>query len=305
MATTISAKLQNFKFERILHEDPSHRKLVILGRIAQETSSDNLETNDDLAILVIEKTHFEKSETNLISSRISAPFTNATENDIYTWFSAFLLKGDYPDVRIQMTFPATLDHIAKYSPEIPRLVAETENLYHNKIKPYIDSLPVSKIQWVYNILEHKKETESIVAENIDPQNGFIILPDMKWDSKSNPDQFYLQLIVTRRDIRSLRDLRGTDIQFLKDLQIEIARVVFENFGIDSNQIRAFIHYPPSYYHFHIHITPLTLTDLPSATIPRAHLLETVISNLEFDPEYYKKITLHYSIGENHPIWKIL
>lgn len=31
---------------------------------------------------------------------------------------------------------------------------------------------------VYNILEHKKESETIVYEDPDPSTGFIIVPDM-------------------------------------------------------------------------------------------------------------------------------
>lgn len=34
---------------------------------------------------------------------------------------------------------------------------------------------------VYNILERKKETDSILYANNDPENGFVILPDLKWD----------------------------------------------------------------------------------------------------------------------------
>ena len=38
-------------------------------------------------------------------------------------------------------------------------------------------------QWVYNILEKKTESERIVYEDADPETGFILLPDMKWDCK--------------------------------------------------------------------------------------------------------------------------
>ncbi len=39
------------------------------------------------------------------------------------------------------------------------------------------------LQWVYNILEKKQESERIVFEDPDPETGFILLPDMKWDCK--------------------------------------------------------------------------------------------------------------------------
>lgn len=39
------------------------------------------------------------------------------------------------------------------------------------------------LQWVYNILEKKAEADRIVFEDPDPQVGFVLLPDFKWDQK--------------------------------------------------------------------------------------------------------------------------
>lgn len=39
------------------------------------------------------------------------------------------------------------------------------------------------LQWVYNILEKKAEAERIVYEDPDPDVGFVLLPDFKWDQK--------------------------------------------------------------------------------------------------------------------------
>jgi len=33
-------------------------------------------------------------------------------------------------------------------------------------------------------LEHKKEVDKIAFEDEDPETGFVILPDMKWDGKT-------------------------------------------------------------------------------------------------------------------------
>ena len=35
------------------------------------------------------------------------------------------------------------------------------------------------IDWVYNILEHRKEAETIIFEDPDPEMGFVLLPDYK------------------------------------------------------------------------------------------------------------------------------
>jgi hypothetical protein len=45
------------------------------------------------------------------------------------------------------------------------------------------SLSVSLDITSLNILEHKSEVEHIIAEDTDPQNGFVLLPDFKWDKK--------------------------------------------------------------------------------------------------------------------------
>ena len=34
-------------------------------------------------------------------------------------------------------------------------VVETPEVYERIVRPYIDSIPASRIQWVYNILEKK------------------------------------------------------------------------------------------------------------------------------------------------------
>lgn len=36
-------------------------------------------------------------------------------------------------------------------------------------------------QWVYNILEKKAEADRIIHENPDPCNGFVLVPDFKWN----------------------------------------------------------------------------------------------------------------------------
>lgn len=42
-------------------------------------------------------------------------------------------------------------------------------------------------QWVCNILEKKAEVERIVYEDPDPDVGFILLPDFKWDQRQVTD----------------------------------------------------------------------------------------------------------------------
>lgn len=49
-------------------------------------------------------------------------------------------------------------------------------------------------QWVCNILEKKAEVERIVYEDPDPEVGFILLPDFKWDQRQVTDKRLLAVI---------------------------------------------------------------------------------------------------------------
>lgn len=77
------------------------------------------------------------------------------------------------------------------------------------------------IQWVYNCLEYKREKEMIkydtATENDknDENNGFLLLPDLKWSGKIN--ELYLLAIVKKRNIKSLRDLTAEHLPLLKNI----------------------------------------------------------------------------------------
>ena len=73
------------------------------------------------------------------------------------------------------------------------------------------------LQWVFNILEHKKEADRIVFEDPSPEIGFILLPDLKWDAKQVAD-LYLIAIVHQKDIKSLRDLNDKHLPLLKNIK---------------------------------------------------------------------------------------
>ena len=70
----------------------------------------------------------------------------------------------------------------------------------------------------------------------------------------------------------------------------------EETGVSSDQVMAYIHYPPSVYQLHIHFKyPL---GPPSHDAFRVHLLSTVINNLAIDGDYYKKSLLQLPVYLN-------
>lgn len=214
------------------------------------------------------------------------------------------------DAKINVICPATQAHVDKYSTQSKLMVYETPEVYRTKIRPYIESIPQSRIQWVYNILEHKKEVESILYEDPDPKLGFIILPDLKWDQKTL-SSLYLQGIVHDRSLRSLRDLKKHHAPLLRNIRDKAALVAQQRFGLrlqpepeSRGMLRCFIHYHPSFYHLHVHILSASFTSHPGAIVGQAHLLEDVIDLLELGVDFEQR-TIGYALGERHYLWDVL
>lgn len=49
---------------------------------------------------------------------------------------------------------------------------------------------MKKISWVYNILDGTAKKDSIYLQDNDPEKGFILFKDMKWNGMM--DNLYLQ-----------------------------------------------------------------------------------------------------------------
>lgn len=263
--------LKGFCLERLLDEDPKQKSAILLGTLSSAAEASQ-------AILIIEKTHFSDRFYSQISAgqvsdlpqadaRTEAQTVPQTDvfscvkslgqNDIYTWLLAWLNQkqnGELADadVKLSLICPATQTHIDKYSAQRKVMLSETPEMYARKVLPWIDSFPPSRIQWVYNILEHKKEANTILYENPDTEKGFIIVPDLKWDQKT-ASSLYIQAIVHDRSLRNLRDLTEAHIGLLLSIRDEASRVAFERFGLEGRtrgtaegNVRCFLHYQPSY-----------------------------------------------------------
>ncbi|KAG8247363.1 hypothetical protein J6590_062425 [Homalodisca vitripennis] len=151
-------------------------------------------------------------------------------------------------------------------------------------------------QWVYNILEHKVEVDRIVVEDEDPNLGFVLLPDLKWDGKQI-DTLYLLAIVRPRGIRSIRDLTAEHLPLLYNVRDKVIKSIEEKYSIPQSQLRIFFHYQPSFYHLHIHFTYLPY-EAPGILTEKAHLLSTVINNIQLRSDYYQEATLPFAVKES-------
>lgn len=289
--------ISQFQSEKVLHSDSQEKRLTILGSIKNEH-----------AIVTIEKSAFgvdDASSFNLDNVVESIKLIN--NNDIYFWSLANLAQNieTNPGAKVNMIYPATETHIKKYSQQVSHYITETAEMYNTKVKAYIETQKGDRIKWVYNILFHGKESETFLHHDKDPQNGFVLLPDMKWDHITM-DALYLVVIVNRTDISSVRDLNGSHLEFLQTLQETVKAITTKTFPVPRDQLRLFIHYQPSYYHFHVHVVHVSHVGLGNGiNIGKAILLDDVIENIKHVPDYYQKRTMYYVLGENHALWKIL
>ncbi|KAK9718390.1 hypothetical protein K7432_005563 [Basidiobolus ranarum] len=292
--------LQNFQFIRQLNEDTHSKSITLLGSIADEKTG-----KEEQSILLVEKLHFHASEIPvLVSSRLQSPKLTFN-NDIYHWYKSNIKNDEsIPDIKMTLIYPATEIHIKKYSKQEGVMVRETPDMYKQVVLPYIEGFPTSRIQWVYNILDKVQESERIVFEDPDKEHGFILLPDSKWD-QTTMNALYLLVICHRHDVRSLRDLRSQHLELLRRIQREIPKAVVAKYPhVSEDQLKLYIHYQPSYYHFHVHVTHVALSSSPGATVGKANLLDTVIDNIEnIDHEYYAKCTLSYVLGTDHGLYE--
>ncbi|NWY02529.1 DCPS diphosphatase, partial [Nothoprocta ornata] len=157
-------------------------------------------------------------------------------------------------------------------------------------------------QWVYNILEKKAEAERIVYENPDPQDGFVLLPDLKWN-QSQLDDLYLIALVRRRDLMSLRDVTAEHLPLLRNILREGQAAIAGRFGVAASQLRVYLHYPPSYYHLHVHFTALG-HEAPGCAVERAHLLADVLDNVARDGRHYQRRALACALRDDEPLLRL-
>ncbi|KAK9464279.1 HIT-like domain-containing protein [Lipomyces arxii] len=290
---------QQFKFVRVLHHDTRAKSLYLLGTIQSQD-----------AIAIIEKTAFNVQDDLLMNNLVASSIEDIRmldKNDVYHWYMA-VMKEDLeklPGAKVSLIWPATQTHIDKYGKQRHRMITETPEMYRSVLAPYIETMKGDRIQWVYNILSHKVEADRIVYENTDPVNGFILLPNLKWD-RTTMDALYLIAIVHRRDVASIRDLSKKHIPWLKSVQREIVQAVTTTYPLTETQLRIYVHYLPSYYHFHIHVTNVEHDAGDSTGIGKAIMLTDVISRLEeMSDEHsgFAKSTLSFFLGENSELWK--
>ena len=176
----------------LLETDQGGRRIILLGNIAQQPS-----------ILILERTVFPSSISDLssLTSHLQQ-VKKIGQNDIYAWYlaSSSTIRSipseldttksssssssssswtNFADLKINLIHPCTETHVRKYSQQGYRVVTETSQIYRDRIRPYIQERRAQgRLDWIWNILEGRAEQEDILLRVQDPQEGFILTPDL-------------------------------------------------------------------------------------------------------------------------------
>lgn len=292
--------------------DQAGRRVSLLGTIDSKP-----------AVLVIERAAFPEQQEAL-STLIDALNNVETigTNDIYSWFMASTagsISKDRPeageptlqDVKVNLIWPCTEKHIAKYSAQGVRSVTETPEIYRDHVRPLMQkNREDGRLQWIYDILEGRAEQEDVMHRRVSdddsaPDEGFLILPDLNWDRKNIPSLHCLGL-CERRDIWSLRDLTKKHVPWLKHMRQKLVDATIKLYPqLEEDQLKLYVHYQPTYYHFHIHVVNVLLDPGSTQAVGKAVGLDSIIDQLErmeTDAGGMKDVTLTYSVGEASDLW---
>jgi len=195
-------------------------------------------------------------------------------------------------------------HVARSTSQASVLVRETPALYAASHAPLIAAAAPAALSWVHRILALEYEVERLL---VDSPGAFLLNSDPKWSTHPRGDRaswrdhpavrdLYCLAVVHRRDVASIRDLRAEHLPLLRVIRSEGMATIASVYGLPANQVRAFFHYPPQFYHLHVHFTALNVCVGHGCYAERAHLLDDVIANLEADGEYYAHRTLTVRVG---------
>ncbi|ODA76286.1 hypothetical protein RJ55_08131 [Drechmeria coniospora] len=302
-----------FQLDRVLNQDQGGRRTSMYGTIDGRP-----------AVLIVERAPFPTSEAYL--GRLPASLArvrNLGANDIYSWSMARSGGGDetgttvdaddfFADLKINLIYPCTETHVSKYSKQGLRFVTETPDIYRDKVRPYMQrKREQGRLNWVYNIIDGKTEVEDVIYRTQLGEagdEGFLLLPDLNWD-RSTLEALHLLAIVERRDIWSLRDLRKKHIPWLEHMKDKLLSATVLTYpAVARDQLKLYVHYQPTYYHFHIHVVHVALEAGVTQATGKAVGLESIIETLKAmagpdDGEAgMDRLSMSYTLGEASELW---
>ncbi|KAJ5101550.1 hypothetical protein NUU61_003772 [Penicillium alfredii] len=307
--TTPEALVSKFQVEKLLKQefilkpDQNGRRIALLGTI-----------DGQQGILTAERAAFATESLEVLQAFHAAlsGVHNLGDNDIYRWYLASASNGGAgaapPDLKLNLIWPCTAQHIKKYSDQTLRMVTETPAIYQNQVRPFMRAKrDEGRLNWVFNILEGRTEQEDVILRDAGhgPDDAFLMLPDLNWDRKTL-NSLHLLALVHRRDIWSLRDLQKRHVPWLCYLRQRVLDATVSMYpDLEQDQLKLYVHYQPTYYHFHIHVVNVMLEAGATQATGKAFGLENLISQLESmadDDASMADVSLTYYLGEASELW---
>mmetsp|Transcript_15624 Transcript_15624/g.47127 ORF Transcript_15624/g.47127 Transcript_15624/m.47127 type:complete len:308 (-) Transcript_15624:580-1503(-) len=285
--------LAGFVVSEVLNRDPLSKSLTLLGTFSGDRQGP--------AIVLLTRRPFAAEDAQRTVSGVTCR-EKQFENDIYSKYTA-ALQLEHSLINVDLTCPATERHISKARAQRFVMVRETPTDYAEVTLPYIRSIPTARLGWVRNILNKSAEAERLLVEDADPTVGFVLHPDLKWD-QTDVETLYCLAICHSTQIQSLRDLTAEHLPLLRNIRDKGCKALQDKYGVSKESLRIFVHYQPSYYHFHVHFQHACMPGAPGTTVGKAHLLDDVIDNIAtFGSNFYLRCTLTFAIGTSDPLWE--
>ncbi|KAH6882838.1 hypothetical protein J4E91_003753 [Alternaria rosae] len=303
VAAHAESLIPRFHLTRLLNSDQAGRRISLLGTIDSKP-----------ALLLAERAAFDTNPTILSNFSTSLRnIKNLGANDIYAWFLANSNPSDEnppPDFKLNLIYPCTEKHIKKYEQQRLRVVTETPEIYGKYVRPYMQAQrEKGALNWVFNIIEGRTEQEDVIYREAG-EEGFLLLPDLNWDRKTM-GSLHLLGIVERRDIWSVRDLKRNMAEWVKHMREKMLEATVKLYPeLERDELKLYVHYQPTYYHFHIHIVHVSLEAGSTQATGKALGLENIISQLETmastsssSPPGMQDVSLTYHLGERSDLWE--
>ncbi|KAI4646824.1 hypothetical protein J4E93_005048 [Alternaria ventricosa] len=303
VAAHVEALIPKFHLTRLLNSDQAGRRISLLGTIDSKP-----------ALLLAERAAFDTNPEILNNFSTSLRnIKNLGANDIYAWFLANSNPSDEnppPDFKLNLIYPCTDKHIKKYEQQRLRVVTETPEIYAKYVRPYMQAQrEKGALNWVFNIIEGRTEQEDVIYRE-SGEEGFLLLPDLNWDRKTM-GSLHLLGIVERRDIWSVRDLKKNMAEWVKHMREKMLEATVKLYPeLERDELKLYVHYQPTYYHFHIHIVHVSLEAGSTQATGKALGLENIISQLETmapasspSPPGMQDVSLTYHLGERSDLWE--
>ena len=289
------------KILEILSENSLTCQINILG---ETTLDDNVSKK---FVLKLHKKEFvfsleEKDPTKRVEflKKIFSSPEQYFENDIYHKFlTKDLIQNE---VDVELIFPATEKQIDKYRLIKYEIFHETYDIYLRKTLPFINSIQKNDAKWIFNIFE--KKTEEPIGEATSKK--FIILKDYNTSNDSKTLVCLGIPIPEYSYVKSVRDLTQKELPLLEEFYTEGKKIISKKYNCKEEEIKAFLHYPPSFYYLHVHYLSVNDPNLTiSSSVNRAIDLNEIIQNIKLKGDYYQCIAIDHTVQVNSKLYKAL